>query len=111
MRVLALVVALLSMSALSCQTAAAELTSQQAASHVGETATVCGTLASANYATRTKGQPTFMPGPSSNIAATTSRKNARRRQFGQASMTTPASLHGSGALNSGRISPIMLIGP
>jgi hypothetical protein len=60
MRVLALVVALLSMPALSCQTAAAELTSQQAASHVGETATVCGTVASANYATRTKGQPTFL---------------------------------------------------
>ena len=60
MRVLALVVALLSMPVLSCQTAAAELTSQQAASHVGETATVCGTVASANYATRIKGQPTFL---------------------------------------------------
>lgn len=39
---------------------AAELTPQQAAAHVGETATVCGTVASANYSTRTKGQPTFL---------------------------------------------------
>jgi hypothetical protein len=40
--------------------AAAELTSQQAASHVGENTTVCGTVASANYSVRTKGQPTFL---------------------------------------------------
>jgi hypothetical protein len=40
--------------------AAFELTAQQAASHVGEAATVCGTVASANYAVRTKGQPTFL---------------------------------------------------
>jgi DNA/RNA endonuclease YhcR with UshA esterase domain len=40
--------------------AAAELTTQQAASHVGETATVCGTVASANYAVRTSRQPTFL---------------------------------------------------
>jgi DNA/RNA endonuclease YhcR with UshA esterase domain len=36
------------------------LTAEEAASHVGETATVCGTVASANYATRSKGQPTFL---------------------------------------------------
>jgi len=40
--------------------AAAELTARQAASHVGATATVCGTVASANYSVRTKGQPTFL---------------------------------------------------
>ena len=28
--------------------------------HVGETATVCGAVASANYAVKTKGQPTFL---------------------------------------------------
>jgi hypothetical protein len=59
MRGLALVVALLSVG-LTFPSAAAELNSQQAASHIGETATVCGTVASANYAVRTKGQPTFL---------------------------------------------------
>ena len=59
MRGVALVVALLS-AGLSFPLAAAELNSQQAASHIGETATVCGIVASANYAARTKGQPTFL---------------------------------------------------
>jgi hypothetical protein len=59
MRGLAFVVALLG-AGLSFPSAAADLNSQQAASHVGETATVCGIVASANYATRTKGQPTFL---------------------------------------------------
>jgi len=40
--------------------AAAEVIAQQAGSHVGETATVCGTVVSANYSVRTKGQPTFL---------------------------------------------------
>lgn len=39
---------------------AANLTAEQAAQHVGETATVCGTVASANYAARSRGQPTFL---------------------------------------------------
>jgi len=39
---------------------AANLNAEEAASHVGETATVCGTVASANYAKRTSGQPTFL---------------------------------------------------
>jgi hypothetical protein len=59
MRGVALVVALLSVG-LSFPSAAVELSSQQAASHIGETATVCGIVASANYAVRTKGQPTFL---------------------------------------------------
>jgi hypothetical protein len=58
-RGLALVVALLG-AGLPFPSAAAELNSQQAASHIGETATVCGTVASTNYAVRTKGQPTFL---------------------------------------------------
>jgi hypothetical protein len=37
-----------------------ELTPEQAGSHVGETVTVCGVVASANYSVRTKGQPTFL---------------------------------------------------
>jgi hypothetical protein len=60
MKKLALVVALLGVPGLALPSAAAELTSQQAASHVGETATVCGTVASANYAVRTNRQPTFL---------------------------------------------------
>jgi hypothetical protein len=36
------------------------LTAHQAAEYVGETATVCGVVVSANYATKSKGQPTFL---------------------------------------------------
>jgi len=36
------------------------LTAREAKDHVGEVATVCGTVASARYADRTKGQPTFL---------------------------------------------------
>ena len=39
---------------------AANLTADQAPSHVGENATICGTVASANYAAHAKGQPTFL---------------------------------------------------
>jgi DNA/RNA endonuclease YhcR with UshA esterase domain len=37
-----------------------KLSAQEAKSHIGETATVCGTVASARYAVSTKGQPTFL---------------------------------------------------
>ena len=40
--------------------AAANLTAEEASKHVGETATVCGTVASATYAARSRGQPTFL---------------------------------------------------
>jgi len=36
------------------------LTAKEAKDHVGEVATVCGTVASARYADRTNGQPTFL---------------------------------------------------
>jgi hypothetical protein len=36
------------------------LAAKDAKDHVGEVATVCGTVASARYADRTKGQPTFL---------------------------------------------------
>jgi hypothetical protein len=39
---------------------AADLTPAQAAQHVGEKATVCGTIAGAHYAERSDGQPTFI---------------------------------------------------
>jgi hypothetical protein len=38
----------------------ATLTPQQAPDHVGETATVCGIVASATFAARLKGAPTFL---------------------------------------------------
>jgi hypothetical protein len=37
-----------------------KLTAAEAKSHVGESATVCGTVASTHYADKTKGQPTFL---------------------------------------------------
>ena len=36
------------------------LTAAEAKDHVGETATVCGRVASAHFAPETKGQPTFL---------------------------------------------------
>ncbi len=39
---------------------AADLTPAQAAQHIGEKATVCGTIAGAHYAERSDGQPTFI---------------------------------------------------
>jgi hypothetical protein len=39
---------------------AAQLTAEEAAQHVGEQATVCGVVASANYAQRKRSQPTFL---------------------------------------------------
>ena len=43
-----------------CTAQAATLTPLQAKDHVGESATVCGLVASATFAARTKGQPTFL---------------------------------------------------
>jgi hypothetical protein len=37
-----------------------QITATEAKNHVGERATVCGTVASARYADKTKGQPTFL---------------------------------------------------
>jgi len=45
---------------LSCACAADALSSQDAAKHIGESATVCGTVVSTNYASRTKRLPTFL---------------------------------------------------
>lgn len=39
---------------------AANLTADQAKSHIGETATVCGVVASAHYAATSRGNPTFV---------------------------------------------------
>jgi hypothetical protein len=40
--------------------AANVLTATQAAEHIGEQATVCGLVASTNYAVKSKGQPTYL---------------------------------------------------
>jgi DNA/RNA endonuclease YhcR with UshA esterase domain len=40
--------------------ASQSLTSVDARSHIGETATVCGKVASAHYAARSHGEPTFL---------------------------------------------------
>jgi hypothetical protein len=40
--------------------AAPWLATQDAADHIGEVATVCGTVASTNFAIRSKGQPTYL---------------------------------------------------
>jgi DNA/RNA endonuclease YhcR with UshA esterase domain len=37
-----------------------KMSAAEAKDHVGETATVCGTVASTHYAASTKGQPTFL---------------------------------------------------
>jgi DNA/RNA endonuclease YhcR with UshA esterase domain len=37
-----------------------KLTSAEAKDHIGETATVCGSVASTRYAASTKGEPTFL---------------------------------------------------
>jgi hypothetical protein len=37
-----------------------KITAAEAKDHVGEKATVCGTVASIHYADKTKGQPTFL---------------------------------------------------
>jgi len=56
-----------------CSALAESLTADEAAQHVGETATVCCTIASANYASHSKGQPTFLdfdkPYPEETFAA------------------------------------------
>ena len=39
---------------------AATLSADQASAHVGESVTICGTVASADYAAHAKGQPTFL---------------------------------------------------
>ncbi len=36
------------------------ITPEEAQQHIGENQTVCGTVASAHYAARSKGQPTFL---------------------------------------------------
>jgi hypothetical protein len=43
-----------------CASQAAGLTPAQADAHVGQTATICGTVASTHYAEGSDGQPTFV---------------------------------------------------
>jgi hypothetical protein len=54
------VICLALMSFISIAAYGASLTPSEAQSHVGETATVCGSVASAHYAPQSRGQPTFL---------------------------------------------------
>jgi len=65
--------------------AADRISAQQAAAHVGETLTVCGLVASTNYAVRSKGQPTYLnlERPYPNQAFTVLIWGTERRKFGE----------------------------
>jgi hypothetical protein len=60
MRLAKVVIASLGLVASTATALAVSLTPEDAASHVGESATVCGLVASATYASRSKGEPTFL---------------------------------------------------
>ena len=55
-----LLICLALMSFISNGAHAASITPSEAQSHVSENATVCGSVASAHYAPRSRGQPTFL---------------------------------------------------
>ncbi len=61
-----------------------KLAAGEAKDHVGETATVCGTVVSSRYATSTKGQPTFLnlDKPYPNQVFTVLIWGENRRKFG-----------------------------
>jgi len=94
-RAIAVVIVLWPITAL-----AASITSEEAPSHVGETATVCGTVASANYAARTRGEPTFLnlDKPYPNQIFTAVIWGSDRPKFG-----TPESLLGKSICTTGMI--------
>lgn len=58
--ILAITVTCLLLSWCAVAVARDSISASEAAQHVGETATVCGTVASAKYVTTSKGQPTFL---------------------------------------------------
>ncbi len=59
-RVILILISLFSFSSGIHLVAQSTFTSDQAKSHIGEKATVCGLVASAHYAASSKGQPTFL---------------------------------------------------
>jgi hypothetical protein len=79
----------------------ASLSAEQAASHVGENATICGAVASAHFAQRSKGEPTFLnlDKPYPNQAFTIVIWGADREKFG----TPETSLLGKQVCASGVI--------
>lgn len=54
------VIGLAALCATACAAAAQRLSPEQAARHIGETATVCGVIAGSHYAETSDGQPTFI---------------------------------------------------
>ena len=51
---------LTSLLSISCEATAATYKANEALAHIGEEATVCGVVASAKYASSSKGEPTFL---------------------------------------------------
>jgi DNA/RNA endonuclease YhcR with UshA esterase domain len=79
---------------------AANLTPEQASSHVGQVETVCGIVASAHYAERTRSQPTFLNLGQAypNQVFTAVIFGSDRAKFGQ-----PETLQGKNVCVSGKI--------
>jgi micrococcal nuclease len=88
-----LLVASLAIAATLCiwtQTLVAEnITAAEAKNHIGETATVCGEVASTRYATSSRGQPTFinLDKPYPNQVFTVLIWGSDRAKFGNAETT------------------------
>jgi DNA/RNA endonuclease YhcR with UshA esterase domain len=70
---------------------AAEISPENAASHVGQTATICGVVASAKYASNSRAQPTFldMGQPYPKEAFTAVIWGSDRAKFGELETTLP----------------------
>ena len=60
LKVLSLVMAVTIVASASCWAGEKRITASEASSYIGQSATVCGNVASTKYAYRSKGQPTFL---------------------------------------------------
>ena len=60
LRVISLSLSLILLASALCWAGGRTITASEASAYVGQTATVCGYVASAKYAYRSKGQPTFL---------------------------------------------------
>jgi DNA/RNA endonuclease YhcR with UshA esterase domain len=96
-----LALALAALGALTVPAFAATVSPEDAASHVGETATVCGVVASAKFAASSRSQPTFldMGKPYPNSAFTAVIFGDDRPKFG----TPETSLRGKRVCATGQI--------
>jgi DNA/RNA endonuclease YhcR with UshA esterase domain len=60
LRALSIAMALTVATSASCWAGEKRITANEASSYIGQSATVCGNVASTKYAYRSKGQPTFL---------------------------------------------------